>query len=217
MMEFKAHLFTTRQKASGDYGPLLDGIRDAFAHEKKGVGQIKKSIQRIFKGEVVVDEFGQKVDFSTFKKIYPAIVAYDDDVNFHKFRKFIADAFLSHSTPLEDPESRVGPVLFFTTRDIELLEQCSHEEEVAKVLKRYIEYVEKHPDDEFGNFSIFIHKTTDYKKDQFYIRREHNRLFEQLREEFLKRYKEYYAAKGITEPEGDPGIGQTGSNPSPSP
>ena len=160
LAEYNGTRLTTRQKAGVQGDVTTDAITAAVGTTKKGVGQLAKNIVRILRGDVVV--CGNKVvDLSPPKKLVPLLVWYEESAGNNAVRGYLQSILDEMLADENVTPGRVGPLLLFTPRDMELFEECTtiyHAETsyaAEKLMQEYVDFVTQNPRDPLCMFQWF--------------------------------------------------------------
>lgn len=158
LMEVKAFLLTSRQKFANRPDETMKAIDDQLAKmdgkDRKGVGQLAHSLARILRGEEIFS--GQStIDLLSFSKLHPAIVVFDESVANHAVREYL-NAKLRERLQADGVDlGRVGCLLLFSIREIEVFEQLALIVGAERLLREFADYITRHPDDHDGIFRTF--------------------------------------------------------------
>lgn len=168
LLECKAGILTTRQRYAMVTEETTKAIEDQLAKfgpkskDRKGIGQLAHNLQRIIAGDKIRKN-QTEIDLSSIK-IYPALVVYDEAFGNHAVRLHLQTKLNEWFQENNVDMSRIGTLLLFTIRDVEYFEQLTRRVEAEKLMKEYIDLVEKHPNHihcVFHDFAIMKYPRTD--------------------------------------------------------
>jgi len=187
LFEFKGTRLTTRQKSGVSVDETIDAIRKSVASRGIGVGQLAKSIARIFQNEVVVS--GERVlPIASKPIIVPILVWYEESACNAHTRLFLDDVFMGLLKDANIDPSRTGPVLLLSTHDLETLERCSEYMQPDQLLKEFSDFVLNNPTDDRVTFMRYIVAAFRNKpQPKGFIGEKIDLLFEKAKAEHAKR------------------------------
>jgi hypothetical protein len=187
LFESKGTRLSTRQKSGVSVDETSDGVTKSVGSHKSGIGQLAKNIARILRGDDVVT--GNTVlDIAVRTDIIPVLVWYEEAASNVPARLFLDNAFVDRLRDERIDPSRVGPLLLFSTSELELFEQCSTYVSPDVLLKQFADFVLNRPGDPRCTFlryafSVFAGKTID----KGYVGQTVDRLLESARAEHIRR------------------------------
>lgn len=152
--EFKGTRLTTRQRAGIDISETIEAIEKSVGSEGIGIGQLAKSIARILKGEQA-HSHEATIDM-TKGPIIPALVWYEETAVTHATRLYLQEKFTALLSEKCPDLSRVGPLLLFTTRDIEVFDQFAKIESTDELFRDYVEFVRNNQRNPRSMFTAYI-------------------------------------------------------------
>lgn len=159
MCEFKGSRITTRSKVGISITDTVEAIKNAVASdtkERKGVAQIADSIDKVLKGEEVMSR-GKVIDLKSCDLIIPVLIWYEESTANHGVRLMLQEAFSGMLKIRGTDTSKIAPLVFLTTFDMEMLEQCTRFEPVEKLIREYAEFVGENPRTPYSMFRWYVY------------------------------------------------------------
>src|SRR4029453_12722288 len=129
LMECKTNILTSRQRYAMLADETVKAIDAQLANFKKGgrkgVGQLGPNIARIIAGAKIHSQ-GQNIDLSTCRKLYPALIVSHEVLGHHAVRVHLQRRIVEWFEAEGIDRTRIGHVLLFTIRDMEMFELLAH-------------------------------------------------------------------------------------------
>ena len=126
-------------------------VNDENRKARKGIGQLANSLYRIITGADITCR-GKSVNLLNVEKLYPAVVVYDEGIANHAVRIHLQKKMTGWFEMLGIDHSRVGHVLLFSIRDLELFEVLANPIGAENLMKQYVTHVEQNPNDPHSMF-----------------------------------------------------------------
>jgi hypothetical protein len=146
LFESKGTRLTTRQKSGVSVDETSNAVTKSVGSNRSGIGQLAKNIARILRGDVVVAG-GLVLDIAARTDIIPVLVWYEEAASNVPTQQFLDNAFFDCLKDEGVDPYRVGPLLLFSTSELELFEQCSHYVSPDVLLKQFADFVLNDPGD----------------------------------------------------------------------
>jgi hypothetical protein len=153
VVESKASWLTDSVLWERDASKYLQLLRQKYGvtqNDIKGVGQLAKSILKLFKGKDCIPEDGSLLHCNS---IYPILAVYDDYLGAGDHAAFFAKEFYCYLCSQTDgiPQNfeigtrTVHPLIVMGVSAIEVLEIISRRRSVLRVLDEYYDKICEHP------------------------------------------------------------------------
>tara|TARA_R110002073_G_scaffold20123_14_gene72616 strand:- start:3052 stop:4689 length:1638 start_codon:yes stop_codon:yes gene_type:complete len=187
LFEAKGTRLSTRQKSGVSVHETSDAVTKSVGSNKSGIGQLARNIARILRGDAVVA--GDIVlDIAARTDIIPVLVWYEEAASNAPTQQFLDNAFVERLIAEGVDPSRVGPLLLFSTSELELFEQFSHYVSPDVLLEQFADFVLRNPGDPRCTFLRYAVDTFERKTvDHGFVGAKADRLFESARAEHVRR------------------------------
>ncbi len=158
--EFKGSRLTTRHKSGVSIPSTVDAIKKAVAYDskkaRKGVAQIAENLTEAFKGRKLVAS-GKQIDIRSKPLVIPVVVWFEEYAGNPIVREMLQAEFDAMLKERGTDGASVGPVLLFTTFDLEVFEQCARIEPAEVLLCEFAQFVLNNPGHICTLFRSFAH------------------------------------------------------------
>lgn len=151
--EYKGTRLNTRQRSGVEVDETIKAI-EGHVGSDKGIGQLAKSIGRVLSGKPVVGS-GQILDLSVCDLLVPVLVWYEESAGSHVVRIHLQERFSARLEELRIDTQRIGPLVLFTTFDVEVFGQYAQRFSAEAVMRDYCDYLAKYPKDPESAFHSY--------------------------------------------------------------
>ena len=170
LCEYKGTRLTTRARAGIVISESIDAIEKMIGSKDSGVGQLAKNIRLALAGNLVASG-NELIDLRRYRRILPVLICQEEVAVNHAVRHYLQELFTKFLT--QEPAidvSQLGPLLLFSTRDIELFEQLVQIDGAENLICKYADFVHENPRDPMGIFHSYgHHKYAGQPQPQGYV------------------------------------------------
>jgi hypothetical protein len=167
VVEYKASLLPRHLRFSGDGDAILLAINKLFStdvqrgrsRKQKGTAQLAKTVSKIKRGaRIRPREKGNPKSLKlTGITLFPVMILFDDDLVIHAVRNHLERRFHAALEKLGVDRTDIGPLLLFSSRDIEAMECVSWKHSVEQAVCEYAAHIGTNLNDRLGNFTSFVY------------------------------------------------------------
>lgn len=157
LCEYKSSRFNSRQRSGVQMDETVAAIESSVGSDKKGIGQLSKTISRILSGEKI-NARNSNVDIGTNQVLVPVVIWYEESAGNHAVRNFLQEGLTRRLKELRVDLSRVKPLVLFTTHDFEVFERLTHQIGAEQLMGDYVKFLERFPRDPTSMFHVYAYQ-----------------------------------------------------------
>jgi hypothetical protein len=195
LMEYKAGMLTKRQRYGGSIKDTVEGVEGLLAkpgNNPKGIGQLVKNMGRVLAGEQIRSG-NERIQLSESAKLFPMLVVYDDALGNHAVRMHLQNKMVKWLKNAGVDCTRIGPLLLFTTRDIEDFEALAHRLGAEKLMRDYAAHIDQNPYDRSSMFHSYAMLRYPDQPQGGFVNENLTRILTSIEDEFKRRKLKYGA------------------------
>ena len=151
---------TTRHRSGVSAPSTIDAIRKAVAFDakrkRKGVAQLAENLKTVLDGGVVTSS-GEELDVSSKQLIIPIIVWFEEYAGNPEVREMLQSEFDAMLEQRGIVNESIGPLLLFTSLDVEMFERIARKVPAEKLLREFSQFVKENPRHVCTMFRSFVH------------------------------------------------------------
>lgn len=154
--EYKGTRLTTYARAGVEIEKTIKAVEGMLGADDCGAGQLAENISLALEGKIIPAGHDVIDLRHQYKRIIPILICQEEGLVNHATRLHLQQLFTDFLTQRKTNDSRIGPLLLFSTRDVEVLEEFSHHERVDTLLCSFADFVRDNPRHVGGIFHVFV-------------------------------------------------------------